>query len=403
MEFKKNILILIIISLIPFLCFSFQLKHDKWVEIEFVVRDISGNLLEGANLWWKFFDVGKDSDNYSWNILTNHETGEIVKSENTIPYNLDTHVYYGPQIHNTISNKKYNYNFWFKITKEGYKTKSVKRNIAFSGGIGDINLGRMTIMMEKDKNFNIEIKNTDIINVDVNITEKNKKDITIKEQNINISGNVTDIDGNVYKTIKIGNQVWMAANLRVTHYRNGDPIPNITSDKDWKNTWSGAYCVYDNKTYNAEKYGNLYNGIAVNDSRGLAPKGWHVPTDEDWKELEMYLGMTQEQAEDAGWRGTNEGSKLAGRAHLWYDGDLKNNHEFGTSGFNVIPGGSRNHRYPEKPSFYYGDMGYNGYFWSSKENDRYPDYYRFFKYNNSEVYRNNTSDIHGLSIRCVRD
>jgi uncharacterized protein (TIGR02145 family) len=86
---------------------------------------------------------------------------------------------------------------------------------------------------------------------------------------------VTDIDGNVYQTVTIGNQIWMAENLKVTHYRNGDEIPNVTVQEDWKNLTTGAYCNYNNVAV----YGRLYNWLAVNDNRNIAPAGWHVPSD----------------------------------------------------------------------------------------------------------------------------
>ena len=94
----------------------------------------------------------------------------------------------------------------------------------------------------------------------------------------------------------------MAENLKVTHYRNGEAIQGC---------WS-----HNNNAQNAEIYGRLYDWYAVNDSRKIAPAGSHVPTDDDWKELEMYLGLSQSEADDTGWRGTNEGSKLAGNASL---------------------------------------------------------------------------------------
>ncbi|MCD4693727.1 MAG: hypothetical protein K8R79_12490, partial [Calditrichales bacterium] len=98
---------------------------------------------------------------------------------------------------------------------------------------------------------------------------------------------VTDIDGNVYKTVKIGSQVWMAENLKVTHYRNGDLIPNVAGKSEWKNLGIGACCNYDN---NAAAYGLLYNWYAVNDSRNIAPAGWHVPAEKEWQTLIDYLG-----------------------------------------------------------------------------------------------------------------
>lgn len=90
---------------------------------------------------------------------------------------------------------------------------------------------------------------------------------------------ISDIDGNTYDIIKIGNQWWMAENLKVTHYQNGDPIPNVISSSDWVNLKTGAYCIYDNNFANVATYGRLYNWYAVVDKRNIAPKGWHVPTD----------------------------------------------------------------------------------------------------------------------------
>jgi len=213
------------------------------------------------------------------------------------------------------------------------------------------------------------------------------------------TGTVTDIDGNVYQTIIIGDQEWMMENLKVTHYRNGDPIPHLTNNDDWTSTSSGAYCYYNNSSANGDTYGALYNWYAVNDSRGIAPEGWHVPTDDDWKELEMYLGMTQAQADDTGWRGTNEGSKLAGNSDLWNNGALENNAEFGTSGFSSLPGGYR--------SSYYGDgtfhhIGNDAHFWSSSEYSSGYAWLRTLLYVYSEVGRYVSYKWCGFSVRCIR-
>ncbi|MBN2412230.1 fibrobacter succinogenes major paralogous domain-containing protein [candidate division KSB1 bacterium] len=105
------------------------------------------------------------------------------------------------------------------------------------------------------------------------------------------TGTLTDIDGNVYKTVKIGNQWWMAENLKVTHYRNGDAIPNVTGNPEWNNLTTGAYCYYDNDSNNAAICGALYNWYAVQDSRNIAPESWHVPSDDDWGTLVDYLGV----------------------------------------------------------------------------------------------------------------
>jgi len=212
------------------------------------------------------------------------------------------------------------------------------------------------------------------------------------------SETVIDYDGNVYQTVQIGNQIWMAENLKVTHYRNGDAIPNLTSDGDWTNTNSGAYCVYDNTPANADTYGNLYNWYAVDDPRGLAPEGWHIPTDGEIKELEETLGMSESEADDTGWRGSNEGSKLAGRRDLWDNGDLENDAEFGTSGFSLLPGG-----YRFNFDGNYLSMSSTSILWSSSENDSSA-WFRNLNYINTNVYRSNYgSKSYGYSVRCVRD
>ena len=210
---------------------------------------------------------------------------------------------------------------------------------------------------------------------------------------------ITDIDGNIYQTVKIGNQVWMAENLKVTHYRNGDAIPYETNDNDWAHLTTGAYCVYDIDVNNADTYGNFYNWYAINDNRNIAPPGWHVSTDEDWKELEMFLGMSQEEADDTiSDRGTNEGSKIAGNAALWLDGSLELNAAFGESGFSALPAGFRNH----------GDGNFagicrNARFWTSTESVSIYSWYRVLHYNFSIITRANYDKRYGYSIRLVRD
>jgi len=215
---------------------------------------------------------------------------------------------------------------------------------------------------------------------------------------VGFSSGQEPIDGNTYNTVQIGDQVWMAENLKVMHYRNGDPIPTGHSNKDWTNQQTGAYAVYDENESNADTYGYLYNWYAVNDSRNIAPEGWHVPTDEEWMELEMHLGMSQSQAESEFERGTNEGSKLAGNADLWTNGALVNDSEFGTSGFNALPGGFR-----RSGSGDYGGMGDKGYFWSSTKISRYGGIRRTLNYSNSVVTRLESGMLAGFPIRCIRD
>ena len=208
----------------------------------------------------------------------------------------------------------------------------------------------------------------------------------------------TDYDGNSYETVIIGNQLWMSENLKVTHYNNGDEIPNITNNGDWGSYDEGQYGVYNNNPTNANIYGNLYNWAVVDDSRGVCPVGWHVPSDDEIKTLEMFLGMSEFDANSTGYRGTNEGSKLSGNAELWNSGDLEQNSEFGTSGFTGLPAGYRDNSF----GIYY-DMGSLGSFWSSTVYDSDDAWYRLLYSPNSEVLRYSNYKRYGFSIRCLRD
>ena len=210
-----------------------------------------------------------------------------------------------------------------------------------------------------------------------------------------ITGTVTDIDSNVYQTIIIGDQEWMAEDLKVTHYRNGDAIPYLTSNNDWINTSSGAYCVYDNNEANVSIYGRLYNWYAVDDSRNIPPEGWHVPTDYEWKVLETYLGMNQSIADSTGFRGTDEGGKLkeTGTEH-W---NSPNTGATNSSSFTALPGGYRNY------NGNYSNMYYYDSFWSSTEYNNNYAWGRTLGYGESNVSRFRTIKRDGYSIRCVRD
>ena len=208
------------------------------------------------------------------------------------------------------------------------------------------------------------------------------------EANDTPPGALIDIDGNVYQTIQIGGQVWMAENLRVTHYRNGDPISSL-----WPSTF-GSYVIYDN---NADTYGALYNWYAVDDSRNIAPAGWHVPTDDEWKELEMHLGLSQSEADDTGRRGTNEGCKLAGNADLWINGVLEITPGFGFSGFNALPAGFSLDSGPNN------NIGIDCSFWTAAERYSITAWYRLLNYNHSGIYRSSLHKSYGFSVRCVRD
>jgi len=195
---------------------------------------------------------------------------------------------------------------------------------------------------------------------------------------------VTDYNGNVYSTVAIGTQVWMAENLKVTHYLNGDAIPNFTYATEWYNLTTGAYCNYDNDANNATTYGSLYNWHAVNDSRDIAPEGWHVPSDAEWQTLVDYLGGS-----------SVAGGKLkeTGTTH-WNSPNTGATNE---SGFSALPGGYRNY------DGTYGYMGYDAYFWSSTEHDNDHAWFRTLGGSYSDIYRYYGNNECGFSVRCLRD
>ena len=112
---------------------------------------------------------------------------------------------------------------------------------------------------------------------------------------------VEDIDGNCYATVQIGSQVWMVENLKTIHYKNGEEISTSYSNEEWGEIEVGAYAIYNNDPSNVEIYGNLYNWYAINDDRGICPEGW-VPTDAEFKALELFIGMSEVQANSLIWR-----------------------------------------------------------------------------------------------------
>ena len=155
-----------------------------------------------------------------------------------------------------------------------------------------------------------------------------KKDDPFNQVNNQNAATVTDIDGNVYHTVTIGTQTWMVENLKTTRYRNGEAIPNITDNASWAALITCAYCDYNNIPSNSITYGKLYNWYAVNDSRNIAPMGWHVSTDAEWTTLTTFLGGT-----------SIAGGKLKenGTIH-WNSPNVGATNE---TGFSALPGGYR--------------------------------------------------------------
>jgi len=197
---------------------------------------------------------------------------------------------------------------------------------------------------------------------------------------------VTDIDGNVYDVVEIGTQTWMVQNLKVTKYRNGDAIQNISDNNEWMNSTTGAYCNQNNWSENSDTYGRLYNWFVVNDSRNVCPDGWHIPTDTEWNTLIDYLGGE----EIAGGK-----LKEVGTMH-WSSPNTGATNE---TGFTALPAGARDYADGSFVAF-----GTSGYWWSSTEYSSEEALYQ-------GVYSSTTmigGDVHfdkntGFSIRCIKD
>ncbi|MDA3880906.1 MAG: FISUMP domain-containing protein, partial [Prolixibacteraceae bacterium] len=185
-----------------------------------------------------------------------------------------------------------------------------------------------------------------------------------------VTGTFTDSrDGKTYKTVQIGTQVWMAENLNYE-----------TSSGSW---------VYDNNSSNASTYGRLYEWETAKD---VCPSGWHLPSDDEWKQLEMAIGMSQSDAYNTGHRETNEGTKLKATSGWSNNGNGTDDY-----GFTALPGG---YRYRDGSFEYEGDLAY---FWSSTAPNSSFAVYRLLSYSYEDVYRHYTNKNRGFSVRCVRD
>ena len=209
---------------------------------------------------------------------------------------------------------------------------------------------------------------------------------------------VTDIDGNVYNTVVIGTDTWMKENLRTTRFRDASEIPLVTDDNQWKALNTAGLCWWDNNPSNKSTSGGLYNGFAVKDARGLCPVGWHVPTDGEWVDMELALGLIQSEAYIAADRGENEnvGGHLKALTH-W---DAPNSGADNSSGFSAMAVGVRRASggvcefayYNTWAGFYTSTTSSTGFLWM-----------RYLGYNMKAIGRFEREMQYGYSIRCVKD
>lgn len=221
-------------------------------------------------------------------------------------------------------------------------------------------------------------------------------------------GILSDVDGNIYPTIQIGGQLWMAENLKVTHYSDGSEITLVEGQPEWDDLRyrDKSYCWYQNDPAFKEIYGALYNWAAAmrwtgqdqNEDgivQGICPEGWHLPSDDEWKTLELYLGMDPTVVNKTLERGTTEGSKLkeGGNTH-WR---LPNGGATNSSGFSGLPAGMRN----SHGSFLHGH--YNGMFWSTTEIGIQKVWHRRLEYKYQTVFRSYLFKSAAASVRCIKD
>lgn len=214
------------------------------------------------------------------------------------------------------------------------------------------------------------------------------------EVNFNYS-TLTDIEGNTYKTILIGDQIWMAENLRSTYYNDGTPIPLVTETSDWSSLSSPAFCWYENNIESYKKtYGALYNWFAVNTGK-LCPKGWHVPSDAEWHKLILYLDVS---ALFSNPESLTAGGKLKS-IDFWQDSNIGATN---SSGFNALPAGNRyvSGHFSGK----FGKVGLYGQWWTASESRNITDAWERILYSgNTFIYRGTTPKVIGQNVRCLAD
>ena len=219
---------------------------------------------------------------------------------------------------------------------------------------------------------------------------------------------ISDYEGNVYQTVQIGYRIWMAENLKSTYYSDGTAIPLVVEDSGWKNLGDDgkAYCWYDNSSDTGDIYGAIYswaaamNGADDTDDnpcevQGVCPTGWHMPSDSEWKELEIYLGMEPSEADATSYRGTDQGGKLKETGtSLWKSPNVGATNE---SGFSALPGGHRG----SNGVFY--QLGEQAAFWTTTERRNSLMLSRMLFYTRADIFNHDRYKNFGFSVRCIRD
>lgn len=190
-----------------------------------------------------------------------------------------------------------------------------------------------------------------------------------------------------FESVKIGNQIWMTKNLDVERFQNRELIPEVKENKEWKdagNYEQPAWCYYETESRNGKIYGKLYNWYAVNDPRGLAPEGWHIPSAEEWDQLINFLGGLEEA----------EGKMKSTGTPYWANPNSAATNE---SGFSGLPGGYRD------SSGLFKILGKYGFWWSSSEYDTLDAWSCYLNYSVNHAMWKCGTKYNGYSVRCLRD
>jgi uncharacterized protein (TIGR02145 family) len=218
---------------------------------------------------------------------------------------------------------------------------------------------------------------------------------------------IFDIDHNMYYPVNIGDQIWMSENLKTSHYPDGSLIQRIEDPVIWfyMPWYNNAYCWYDNFGAIAASYGNLYtwpaamninsrNDIKTGKVQGVCPDGWHLPSDNEWKQLEMFLGMSQTEADEEKWRGEDEGGKMkTTEPFFWKSPNIGATNE---SSFRALAAGWRD------GAGIFRNIESSTRFWSSSIRGDYA-WMRQLDYNSSLIFRGTTGVYEGISVRCIKD
>lgn len=300
-----------------------------------------------------------------------------------------------------------------------YKLKSGNRELLFKGNsVGGVSAGsavssQVSLQNSQAKQSKRMAAINDVIAVIIEgylnyrcvIENPDTSGIVIKM--IANAGNVTDADGNVYQTVKIGKQVWTVDNLRTTRYNDSTPIPFDTATTTWAYAKTPLYCFYNNTTdaESIKKYGALYNWFVVNPAnpKKIAPTGWHVPEDTEWTTLEKYLVLNGYNWDGSEYNEeTNKLAKSLAAKTDWYtstdSGETGNNLATNnSSGFSALPSGNRNYI----GYFYYQSR--SGFWWSTTKYGVSDAYCHILNNVSDVLFRNTFYKNCGFSVRLVRD